>query len=55
MALNMYYSDSTAQCVFAMSPSLRRYSCNAAKENGGEKIVLPIWTGPRLWVHNTMP
>ena len=31
------YSISTARIVFAMSPSLRRYSWNASKGNGGEK------------------
>ena len=36
--MNMYYSVSTARCVFALSPSLRINSRNASKENGGEKI-----------------
>ena len=40
VALNMYYSVCTAGWVFAMSLSLQRYSRNASKENGGEKIVL---------------
>ena len=31
----MYYRVATARCVFAMSPSLRRNSCHAAKVNGG--------------------
>ena len=43
-ALNVYYSVSTARCIFAMSMSLRRNS--AAKGNGGGKIVFAVWTGP---------
>ena len=41
-ALNMYYSVATARFVYTMSPSLRRYSRNAAKENIGEKIVFAL-------------
>ena len=38
----MYISVSTARCVFAMSPSLRRNSCHAAKENRDEKIIIVV-------------
>ena len=48
VALNMYYSVSTALCVFAKSPSLQRYSWNASKENGGEKIIFAHVDG--AWV-----
>ena len=46
--LNMYYSVSTARCVFAMSPSLWINSWDASKENGGEKIVFARVDG--AWV-----
>ena len=39
--LQRFYSS-----FFTMSSSLQRYSWNASKENGGEKIVSPVWTGP---------
>ena len=45
LALQLYYSVSTARCVFAMSPSLRRNSWN---ENEKKRLFSLVWTGPKL-------
>ena len=52
VALNIYYSVSTAICVFAVSPSLQRYSWNALKENRG--IVFACVDGASVRLHTQL-
>ena len=47
MALNMYYSVSTARCVFASDRLYREIPETHQRKMEGKRSFLPVWRGPQ--------